>query len=330
MSELLTRQLGPDLTVSALGLGCMGLSGTYGASDDDQSIATIEAAIDGGITLLDTSDMYGAGHNEQLVGQAVRHRRAQVVLATKFGHVLGADGRPAGVDGRPAYVRQAWEASARRLGVDCIDLYLQHRIDPTVPIEETVGAMATLVDEGKVRHIGLCEASATTLRRAQTIHPIAALQSEYSLWWRGPEASLLPACQELGVGFMAYSPLGRGLLTGTVRRFDDLAPDDRRRAHPRFHPEHLAANLALVDMVTAEACALGCSAAQLALAWLMARPEQVVPIPGTTKPDHLRANLAARTIDVPQDVVQRLDRHLAPGAGSGLRYPEANMKGLEL
>lgn len=329
-SALPGRILGASLEVSPIGLGCMGMSGTYGACDDSEAVATIHAAIDHGVTLLDTSDMYGAGHNEVLVGRAIRGHRQQVVVATKFGHLLDASGHPVGVDGSPAYVRQAFEASARRLGVDHVDLYYQHRVDSATPIEDTVAAMATLVAEGKVGAIGLCEAHPSTLRRAHLVHPVAALQSEYSLWWRGVEADILPTCAALGVGFVAYSPLGRGLLTGTLRVPADLPPGDRRRQHPRFQTEHLARNVALVDAIAEVATGIGCSTAQLAVAWLLAQGNHVVPIPGVKSRTHLLANLAALSMTLDGDILNRLDAVAPVGAGSGLRYPESAMKGIEL
>ncbi len=317
------------LSVSAIGLGCMGMSGVYGASDEDEAVRTIHAAMDEGVDLLDTSDMYGAGHNETLVGRAIKGRRDEVLVSTKFGQVVGADGRPAGIDGRPEYVHQAFEASARRLGVDYIDLYYQHRVDANTPIEDTVGAMAELVAAGKVGHLGLCEASVATLRRAHGVHPIAALQSEYSLWWRGPEAEILPACAELGIGYVAYSPLGRGLFSGTVRTVEDLAPDDRRRDHPRFAGENLDRNLALVDGVAEVAHELGCTLPQLAVAWVLARSEHIVAIPGAKRVQHLQDNLGALRVELDAAIVQRLDSLAPEGAGAGLRYPQGAMAALE-
>lgn len=330
MENMATRQLGPSLTVPAIGVGCMGMSGTYGHADEVEAIATIERAMDLGAALLDTSDMYGAGHNEELVGRAVAGRRQQAVIVTKFGQVLDEGGRPAGVDGSPAYVHKAFEASTRRLGLDFVDLYLQHRVDPSVPIEETIGAMATLVDQGKVGAIGVCEASAATIRRAHAEHPLACVQSEYSLWYRGVEADILPTCDELGIGLMAYSPLGRGILTGAVRSEDELGSDDRRRAHPRFQGENLRRNVELVDGLQRLAHDLGCEPAQLALAWLLARHPAVVPIPGVKSRQHLDADLAALDVVLDQDHLRQIEELLPVGAGAGLRYPEANMSGLEL
>ncbi|MGH9087869.1 MAG: aldo/keto reductase [Acidimicrobiales bacterium] len=323
------RALGAGLTVSAIGLGCMGMSGTYGASDEVEAVGTILAALDAGVDFIDTSDMYGAGHNEELVGRAVAGRRDEVVLATKFGQVLSPEGKPAGVDGSPAYVKQAFEASARRLGVDHVDLYFQHRVDPATPIEETVGAMAELATEGKVRYLGLSEASADTVRRAAAVHPIAALQSEYSLWWRGAEEKILPTCHELGIGFVAYSPLGRGLLTGAVRTAADLPDGDRRRDHPRFQGDNLDRNVELVDAVAGVAERLGCSLPQLALAWLLAQQPEIVPIPGAKRAAHLLDDLGGLSVALGPEDVRLLGELVPPGAGAGLRYPERAMGTVE-
>lgn len=323
------RQLGAGLVTSAMGLGCMGMSGTYGPADGDEAVRTIVKALDSGVDLIDTSDMYGAGHNEELVGRAVRGRRNGVIVATKFGHVLGEGGRPAGVDGSPAYVRSAFEASARRLGIEHVDLYYQHRVDPATPIEETVGAMAELVHEGKVRFLGLCEASSETLSRANTTHPIAVLQSEYSIWWRGVETEILETCARLGVGFVAYSPLGRGLLTGAVRNFDDLHATDRRREHPRFQGDNLDQNLQLVDALSSVAERMGCTVPQLALAWLLSRQPPVVPIPGAKRVEHLIEDLGAINLQLDSTLLSDLDALAPRGAGAGLRYPEAAMRGVE-
>jgi aryl-alcohol dehydrogenase-like predicted oxidoreductase len=319
-----TRRLGSsELVVSALGLGCMGMSEFYGPRDDAESLATIQRALDLGVTFLDTADMYGPFTNEELVGRAIRGRRHEVVVATKFGIVRDpADRTIRGISGRPEYVRSACDASLRRLGVDAIDLYYQHRVDPGTPIEDTVGAMAELVSAGKVRHLGLSEASAQTLRRAHAVHPITALQSEYSLWTRDPEDEILAMCRALGVGFVAYSPLGRGFLTGQIRRFEDLAPDDYRRLSPRFQGENFQRNLDLVAQVRAIAVAKGCTPGQLALAWVLARGNDIVPIPGTKRRGYLEENVGALGVVLTAEDLRRIDE-VAPAAG--LRYPEAMM-----
>jgi aryl-alcohol dehydrogenase-like predicted oxidoreductase len=319
-----TRQLGDGLAVSAQGLGCMGMSQSYGPADRGESIATIHRALDLGVTFLDTADVYGLGHNEELVGEAIRDRRDGVVLATKFSIVR--DGDQQRIDGRPDYVRQACDASLRRLGIDHIDLYYQHRVDPTVPIEDTVGAMAGLVVAGKVRHLGLSEASAASLERAVAVHPIAALQSEWSLWTRDLEGSasddrVLATARKHGIGIVPFSPLGRGFLTGAIRSPDDFGPDDFRRHNPRFAGENFRANLRLVDEVTAIAAEKGCTPGQLALAWVMAQGEDVVPIPGTKRRSYLEDNVAAASVRLDHVDLDRLDAIAPAGAAAGERYP---------
>ena len=323
---MLHRTLGrAGLGVSALGLGCMGMSEFYGAGDDQESTATIQRALDLGITFLDTADMYGVGRNEELVGRAIRGRRSQVVLATKFGNVRGEDGSRLGVNGRPEYVAQACDASLRRLGVETIDLYYQHRVDPNTPIEDTVGAMARLVQQGKVRYLGLSEAAPETLRRAHAVHPIAALQTEYSLWSRDPEEEILPTCRALGVGFVAYSPLGRGFLTGRLQRVDDLAADDFRRHSPRFQGANFQRNLDLVKRVQAVAREKGCTPAQLALAWLLSQGDGIVPIPGTKRRRYLEENVGALVVALTPTDLSRIDELAPRGVTAGDRYSEEGM-----
>lgn len=322
-----TRMLGRQgLTVSALGLGCMGMSDFYGQRDDAESLATIHRALDLGVTFLDTADIYGPFTNEVLVGQAIRGRRAQVVLATKFGNLRGLDGTFKGINGRPEYVRSACDASLGRLGVETIDLYYQHRVDRTVPIEDTVGAMAELVQAGKVRYLGLSEASAATLRRAAAVHPISALQTEYSLWTRDPEAEIIPTCRALGIGFVAYSPLGRGFLSARLTGVETLAPDDFRRRHPRFEPDNLSRNLPLAAALEAMASEKGCTAAQLSLAWVMAKGQDVVAIPGTKRRTYLEENVAALSVSLVAEDLRRLDATFPLGVAAGERYPEAAMR----
>jgi aryl-alcohol dehydrogenase-like predicted oxidoreductase len=325
-----TRRLGRDLTVSAQGLGCMGMSDFYGTRDDAESIATIQQALDLGVTLFDTADMYGRGANEELIGRAVRGRRDQAVLATKFGIVRNDDPLSRGVRGDPEYVRQACDASLRRLGVDHIDLYYQHRVDPQVPIEETVGAMAELVAAGKVRHLGLSEAGAATIRRAHATHPITALQTEWSLWSRDIEAEVAPTCRELGIGIVAYSPLGRGFLTGRYTSPAKLADDDFRRVgQPRFAPGNLERNLAIVDALRALADARGVTAGQLALAWVHHRGDDVVPIPGTKRRLYLNENVTAATLTLSPEDLAAIESAAPVGSVAGERYTEDSMRTID-
>jgi aryl-alcohol dehydrogenase-like predicted oxidoreductase len=320
------RELGRSgLTVSALGLGCMGMSEFYGPGDEAESIATIHRALELGFTFLDTADMYGVGANEELVGRAIAGRRERVTLASKFGSVRGPKGEFLGVDGSPEYVRRACEASLRRLGVESIDLYYQHRVDPKVPIEETVGAMSELVTAGKVRYLGLSEAAAATIRRAHDVHPIAALQTEYSLWTRDVEAEILPTVRELGIGFVAYSPLGRGFLTGAFRRPEDIPEGDFRRHNPRFQGDNFAKNLALVSAVDELARAKNATPSQVALAWLLARGSDIVPIPGTKRVRLVEENARAADLALLPAELERLEAAFPQGITAGTRYPEASM-----
>ncbi len=323
-----TRKLG-DLEVPAVGLGCMSMTPIYGTPDPEEAVATIHRAIDLGVTMIDTADAYNDGKNETLVGRALEGRRDKAILATKFGNIRFPDGRR-DVNGHPDYVREACEASLKRLGTDVIDIYYVHRIDPKVPIEDTVGAMADLKAEGKIRHLGLSEASPETLRRAHATHPITALQTEYSLWARDVEDEHLPLCRELGVGFVAYSPLGRGLLTGTIAAVDDMEENDRRRDHPRFEAENLARNMSLVAILRDRAVAEGCTPAQLALAWVLSRDEGVVPIPGTRRRRWLEENTAALDLAPSAETLAELDRAFRPGVGAGTRYPAGQMKRVNL
>lgn len=325
------RKLGQQgLQVSMLGLGCMGMSEFYGTADENESIASLQHALDLGINFFDTADMYGPFTNERLLGKVLHDRRDEVIIATKFGVQRNEQGKYLGINGRPDYVRAACEASLQRLGVEHIDLYFQHRVDPHVPIEDTVGAMAELVQAGKVRYLGLSEAGAHTIRRAHRVHPISALQTEYSLWSRDIESEILPTLRELGIGFVAYSPLGRGFLTGQIKRFDDLAPDDFRRQVPRFQGENFQKNLELVARVTTIANSKGIAPSQIALAWVLAKGDDIVPIPGTTRRKHLEENVAALEAELSITEIASLEEVMPPDIAAGTRYSKASMQGLNL
>ena len=329
--EQLIRKLGQaGLEVSTMGLGCMGMSEFYGEGDEAESVAVIHLALDMGITFLDTADMYGVGRNEELVGRAIKSRRSEVTLATKFGNVRTQEGGFAGINGRPEYVKQACDASLKRLNVEIIDIYYQHRVDPNVPIEETVGAMAELVQQGKVRYLGLSEAAPQTIRRANAVHPISALQTEYSLWSRDPEEEIIPTCRELGIGFVAYSPLGRGFLTGQIKSVDDFALDDFRRSSPRFQSDNLRKNLELVNKIEEISREKGCKPAQLALAWVTAQGDDIVPIPGTKRRSYLKENAESLLVQISEEDLARIDLISPRGAASGTRYSELGMSRVNL
>jgi aryl-alcohol dehydrogenase-like predicted oxidoreductase len=326
---MIGRRLGSaGLHASALGRGCSGMTSDYGVPDDAESSATIHRAVDLGVTLFDTSDAYGAGRNEELLGAAIRGRRDGLIICTKFGNIRGPNGERGGTNGRPDYVPVACERSLRRLGIDVIDFYYVHRIDPGVPIEDTVGAMGRLVEQGKVRYLGLCEAGANTIRRAHRVHPVSALQTEYSLWSRDVEVEILPLLRELGIGLVPYSPLGRGFLTGSFQSRQDLIPTDRRHAHPRFQEGSFERNLALLDPLTRIAKAKGCAPAQVALAWVLSRGEDLVPIPGTKQRRFLEENVSAVDIVLSESEIAELEAAFPVGIAAGLRYPEAQLRGL--
>ena len=325
------RRLGnSSLNASSIGLGLMSMSGTYGKSDDQECIGVIHRALDLGINHLDSSDMYGWGQNEELLGRAIKGKRDRVLVATKFGQVRSPDGKGNLVDGRPAYVAEACDASLKRLGVDVIDLYYQHRVDPKVPIEDTVGGMSRLVERGKVRFLGLSEAAPETVRRAQAVHPISAVQSEYSLLYRQPAEDTIATCRELGISFIAYSPIGRGLLSARIKQAGDMPEDDRRRQHPRFQEGNLEHNLGLVRRIEEIAREKGATSSQLALAWLLAQGEDVFPIPGTKRRSYLEENVEALSINLTKEDLARINEAMPPGAAAGSRYPEAQMKGVNI
>lgn len=322
------RKLGHNVAVSEQGLGCMGMSAFYGTRDETESIATIHRAIDKGVTLIDTADMYAAGANEELVGKALKGRRNEVFLITKFGQTWGPDKKPTGVNGRPEYVKQACDASLKRLGVDHIDLYFQHRVDPSVPVDETFGAMADLVSAGKVRYLGISEAAPSTIEKANKAHPLVAVQTEFSLWSREVETEILPTCRKLGIGFIAYSPLGRGFLTGTIKAPEDLAADDIRRIMPRFQGENFAKNIRLVETVESMAKAKGCLPAQLALAWVLAKGADIVPIPGTKRRSYLDQNIEASQLALTPADLAEIEAVFPVDAAQGTRYPAPAMAAL--